>query len=448
MSFVNELFERLRKSTTASDVREALASLSNIQDSVERAKAARETANLINVFAKELMERGQYKNAAYQFYSGFQVIHKFNPDPEVEKQWLKSSANALAHASQEHISWDDIVGGAACMAISSLLKIQTGDWNVNEHLDTFIKSHDFSAHQAATACLYIPYDLATAVKSEKPDPTLMQRASNYTETYLLNTKPAAMFIDGIKAALELARAKLMDSVKFPNIRAAYTFDHDIIFGEQFNFNVKLENHGEGIAINATATIAIPSTVQILSGSSSISIDFLNANSSETVEFKLMCPSGEGKEELLVKIPITIVYEDILNNKNSLSLGSANIPVRSEKQAEKLYTQLNEVRNILNKKIQALEAFSAPEILSVTSSFTQMLTKMTQNSEKSIDDGKFLVSKDLIEQLEQMHSFIDPFAAFLQSYDSSSQKRLETALNLNESTKKLLETMKKVHEQLN
>ena len=139
---MNELFERLRKSTTANDVQEALASLSSIQDPTERAKASSETITLIEKYARELLERGQYKNAAYQYFSGAQLIQRFLSDPNSENQWLRASADALAKASQEHISWDDLLGGAACMTIASLLKIQTGDWNVNEHLDAFIKSHD------------------------------------------------------------------------------------------------------------------------------------------------------------------------------------------------------------------------------------------------------------------------------------------------------------------
>ncbi|UCG00372.1 MAG: hypothetical protein JSW11_12055, partial [Candidatus Heimdallarchaeota archaeon] len=200
MSFVNELFERLSKSTTANDVQEALASLSSIQDPTERARASSETITLIEKYARELLERGQYKNAAYQYFSGAQLIQRFLSDPNSENQWLRASADALAKASQEHISWDDLLGGAACMTIASLLKIQTGDWNVNQHLDAFIKSHDFSADQVATACLYIPYDLAGAVNPDNPNPSSLQRASNYVETYLLNTKPASMFYEGIRRA--------------------------------------------------------------------------------------------------------------------------------------------------------------------------------------------------------------------------------------------------------
>jgi hypothetical protein len=271
MSFVNELFDRLKKSTTANEVQAALAALGGIQNSDERSRAARETVELISKFGKELSERGQYKNAAYQFYSGAQLIQNFLSEPESEKQWLRSAADALAQASQDHIQWDDLLGGAACMTISSLLRLQTGDWNVSQHLDAFVKGHDFSSDQAATACLYIPYDLAGAVNSENPNPSLLQRASGYTENYLLQTKPAAMFSEGIKQAIEVTRQKLIDAVKFPSIRAQFVYDHDIIFGEEFKFLVKLENVGEGLATNVSAHLSIPQTATIVTGDKTISI---------------------------------------------------------------------------------------------------------------------------------------------------------------------------------
>ncbi|MHA2305673.1 MAG: hypothetical protein ACXACU_09785, partial [Candidatus Hodarchaeales archaeon] len=284
MGFVNELFERLSKSTTASDVQEALIALGNIQDSGERDRAARETAGLINKYAQELIERGQYKNAAYQLFSGYQVIHRFLPDPNSESQWLRSSADALVKAAQDHISWEDLLGGAVCMTIASLLRIQTGDWNINQHLDEFIKAHDFSANQAATACLYIPYDLAGAINSENPNPSSFQRASDYTETYLINTKQASMFREGIKRSIEFTQQKMMGFVKFPSLKTTFEFDHDIIFGEEFNFSVKLENKGEGTASNLVSQIEIPPSLTTVSGTNSISIPQLNSGASTKVEF--------------------------------------------------------------------------------------------------------------------------------------------------------------------
>jgi hypothetical protein len=447
VGFVNELFERLSKSNTASDVQEALTSLGNIQDINERTRAASETINLINKYASELIERGQYKNAAYQYFSGFQVIHRFLHDPNSENQWLRSSADALVHASQDHISWDDLFGGAVCMTIASLLRLQTGDWNINQHLDEFIKSHDFSSDQAATACLYIPYDLAGAVNPENPNPNLLQRASNYTETYLINAKQAMMFKEGIKRSIEITQQRMMDYVKFPSLRTVYEFDYDIIFGEEFTFKVKLENKGEGIASKVIAHITIPPALKTVTGSNSISMAQLDPSASTQMEFTLLCPSGEGEKEIDVEIPINVEYEDILLNKNSISLGSAIITIRSEKKGDKLLNKLKSLNDAVSGQISPLELLTADEIQPLLGGFKMILNNITNTAEKNIEEGEFTAALIGINQLEQIQEFISPFAGFLKEYSDNSQKLTSKILSLKENTKSLLESVEEIQKQL-
>lgn len=447
MSFVNELFERLKASTTANDVQAALASLNSIQDPNERVRAARETITLISRFAKELLERGQFKNAAYQYYSGSQVIQNFLSDPNTEYQWLRSSADALAKASQEHVSWDDLLGGAACMTISSLLRIQTGDWDVNQHLDTFVKAHDFSADQAATACLYIPYDLAGAANPASPNPSLLQRASGYTESYLINTKPAAMFQDGIKRAIEVTRKKLMEYVKFPSIRASYEFDHDIIFGEEFKFAVKLENKGEGVGSEVSAQISIPSELTVISGTDSISIANLDPDARTEVKFSLICPSGEGREEITVEIPVSVNYQDILLNKNSISLGSALITIRSEKQAEKLLNQLKPLENAVSESMAPLKSLSNPEIQPLIASFNTILRNISSTTETNIQKGDFSAATIGLNQLEKMEGFIHPLVDFLKQYSENSQNIMKAIQDVKENAESLLKSLEEIQNQL-
>ncbi|MFX0049951.1 MAG: CARDB domain-containing protein [Candidatus Hermodarchaeota archaeon] len=447
MSFVNELFERLKASTTANDVQAALASLNSIQDPNERARAARETIALISRFANELLERGQFKNAAYQFYSGSQVIQNFLSDPNSEYQWLRSSADALAKASQEHVSWDDLLGGAACMTISSLLRIQTGDWDVNQHLDAFVKAHDFSADQSATACLYIPYDLAGAANPANPNPSLLQRATGYTESYLLNTKPAAMFQDGIKRALEVTRQTLMDYVKFPSIRAIYEFDHDIIFGEEFKFTFKLENKGEGAASEVAAHISIPSGLTVVTGTDSISITNLDSGARKEVEFTLICPSGEGQEEITVEIPVSVNYQDILANQNSISLGSALIPIKSEKRGEKLLNQLIQLKDAISERMTPLESLSNPEIQPLITSFNTIMKKIGNTAETNIQNGEFSAAGIGINQLEQIEEFIQQLADFLIQYSEHTQSLIEAVQDVKEDAECLLKSLDEVQKQL-
>ena len=440
MAFVNELFERLSNSTSANDVREALASLNSIQDAIQRKKAAQDTIQLIHGYGQELIERGQFKNAAYQFYSGSQVIKSFLNDEQLENQWLTSSALALAQASQEHISWDDLLGGAACMTISSLLRIITGDWDVNTHLDQFIKNNDFTGNQIASACLYIPYNLANAITVNNPKPELLQQASDYTEQYLINTKPAAMFIDAIRRAIEGTRQILRESTKFPIIKAIFQYEHDIIFGEEFPFSVNIQNVGEGDATNVAAKIEIPENLSILGGQDTISVDLLKSRSETFTEFKLLCPVGEGKEEVLVQIPVAVEYLDILGNKNSLSLGSAIFSIRSEKKGLKLINKLDELKKILDDTLSPIKSSQNNDVQTITNGLLSIISRINTSIEKGVNNGDFVSAELGLSRLKDLHEFIDPLTGFLVKFQDDSNILIDNIRRLKESSKELSKSL--------
>ena len=447
MSFVNELFERLSKSTSANDVQSALASLNTIQDPNQRIKAAEETTQLIQTYAQELLERSQYKNSAYQFFSGSQVIKNFMNNSELENQWLRSSADALTRAAEEHISWEDLLGGAACMTISSLLRVITGDWNINDHLDDFIKANDFSANQAATACLYIPYNLASAISSTNPNPSLLQQASDFSEQYLINTKPASMFVDGIKRAIDITKRLLMETTKFPSIKAKFKYGTDLVFGEDFSFVVKFENIGEGSASNVTASIHIPSNLTIVSGLNKITIDTLNPSMNSEAKFLLLCPLGEGKEETLIEIPVSVEYTDILGNKNSLSLGMAIFPIRSEKKGTKLITQLEKLHDQLNESISPLKTAANTEVQGITEGIKTIVSNIVTSTEKMINEGEFKTAEAGIDQLLNIQTFFNSLVDFLKDYQNNSNQLYTDLTQVREETENIRIAIKQINERL-
>ena len=314
-------------------------------------------------------------------------------------------------------------------------------------LDTFVKSHDFSADQAATACLYIPYDLAGAVNPENPNPNSLQRASNYVETYLLSTKPAAMFHEGIRRAVDTARQRLIDFVKFPKLRAVYEYDHDIIFGEQFKFVVKLENIGEGIASGISAVITIPSVLTTVSGSNAISVPQLESGAHTQAEFALLCSSGEGKEELTIEVPTNVEYQDILMNKISISLGSAKIIIRSEKQATKLLDQLKSLETDVSVRMSPLNSLTVSEIRPLITGFDIILTKIVSTAENNIQKGDFSAAAIGINQLEQIQGFITPLTEFMSQYSENSQKMAEEFQSMKDNTDELVNTLKEIQRQV-
>ncbi len=447
MSFVNELFERLSKSNTANEVQTALTSLNNIQDAIQRTKAARETVQLIQSYGQELDKKGQFKNAAYQYYSGSQVVKNFLNDSNLEFQWLILSAKALAKASQEHITWDDLIGGAALMTISSLLRIITGDWNVNTHLDEFIKTNDFSNNQAATACLYIPYNLVTAINKSNPDPKLLQQASDFTEQYLMTTKPAAMFVGGIKRALDLTRQILMNNMKFPSVKAMFQYHSDIIFGENFPFSVKLENIGEGIAFNVMASINIPSNLTTVSGQNQIFKDQLQPGELSEGQFTLVCPSGEGNQEISIEIPVFAEFTDMLGNKNSLSLGTAIFPIRIEKKGDKLTNRLNKVGKDLQDVLTPIISSEHLEVKPIVEGMRSIINNLVTSTESKISKGDFLTAEAELKQLDQIQSFFVPLTSFLSSYQDHSLEIVKNVKDIHEQSRDLVKSIEQIENRL-
>jgi len=264
---------------------------------------------------------------------------------------------------------------------------------------------------------------------------------------LINTKPAAMFQDGIKRAIKVTRQKLMKYVKFPSIRASYEFDHDIIFGEEFKFAVKLENKGEGVASEVSAQISIPSELTVVSGTDSISIANLDPDTRTEVKFSLICPSGEGREEITVEIPVSVNYQDILLNKNSISLGSALIAIRSEKQAEKLLNQLKPLENAVSESMAPLKSLSNPEIQPLIASFNTILSNISNDTEKNIQKGIFSAAIIGINQLEKMEGFIQPLVDFLKQYSENSQNIMKAIQDVKENAESLLKSLDEIQNQL-
>ncbi|MFX0173735.1 MAG: CARDB domain-containing protein, partial [Candidatus Hodarchaeota archaeon] len=223
--------------------------------------------------------------------------------------------------------------------------------------------------------------------------------------------------------------------------------HDIIFGEEFKFTFKLENKGEGAASEVAAQITIPSELTVVTGTDSISISNLEPRGHTEVEFSLICPSGEGKEEITLEIPVSVIYQDILANQNSISLGSALIPIKSEKRAEKLLNQLKQLKDAVSEKMTPLESLSNPEIQPLIAGFNTILKKIGKTTETNIQNGDFSAAGIGINQLKQIEEFIQPLADFLIQYSEHTQSLIEAVQDVKEDAESLLKSLDKVQNQL-
>ncbi|MFX0115809.1 MAG: hypothetical protein ACFFB3_14765, partial [Candidatus Hodarchaeota archaeon] len=165
--FVKELFEGLKRTNTAFELGQALQQL-RTTDSDQAQRLAADVLQLSKRYANELAMRSEDKKAAFQFFTGAEVLREFFPEKaEDRNHWLLSSAAHLEKASQTYRDFDDIDGAAACMVIANLLQILTGEFAVSDAMNSFVEScsdNDYARGRNASGIVYIPYDLLESIE--------------------------------------------------------------------------------------------------------------------------------------------------------------------------------------------------------------------------------------------------------------------------------------------
>jgi len=137
----------------------------------------------------------------------------------------------------------------------------------------------------------------------------------------------------------------------------------------------------------------------------------------------------------------------LLNKNSVSLGSAFIPIRSEKKAQKILDQLRIIENAISEGISPLKSLSISEIQPLSSSLHTILSNISSTIKDNIQEGDFSVASNGINQLKQMQGFITPLVKFLSQYSELYQKMGEDFQVIKENTENLIKSLDDIEKQL-
>jgi hypothetical protein len=136
----------------------------------------------------------------------------------------------------------------------------------------------------------------------------------------------------------------------------------------------------------------------------------------------------------------VSYEDVLLNKNSLALGAALISIRSEKQTQRLLTQITPLKNRIAEKLAPINASTSLEVQPITNGFNRIFENIVSNTENDIEEGNFVAASLGINQLEQIESFIEPLVSFLQTYDGQVQALLNSLKEMEDTTSDLVKSL--------
>jgi len=423
--FVDELFTKLRGPNPAKEINDAIQKLKQGQGDVNQ------VLNAITRYSSELEAKDQYRKAAFQYYTGVRIIHEFYDDKEVEKQWLLKVSECMIKASGEYTTWDDIDGGAACIAIAAILRMLAGYWEIPQFMTEFNEKFQDKIPNGkyAAGIIYIPFDIMNGIKEINAE--LIQRAESYTETYLFSHKDGQLFKDSIRDVLNMARTKMMDQIKLPRIQAEVTFPPDIVYGEEFPAKVRIVNEGEGDAGEVTSKVDIPKDINIVSGETKMSFPSLKTGEQHEFNYKFVCPTGEGSFETKHEIRINVSYKDLLGNSRSTQLGPFELTIRQFRKADELNIELEKLITSSEEVVSLLKECASNE---TASSALDFWNSMFNSCKEQISNGEFALAELNIKNAGTFINNIGKTAAL------AIKSQLEDSEILKESLKTMVEEL--------
>ncbi len=455
MAYRDELFEKLKErrpdvaqDDTAKEIERTLQQVHQLKHAnIEEARVqARKALELIQQYAGSLEQKKTYRNAAQQYYVGYQLIHELFGDITQEKNWLLKTAQMLDMAAEHYLQWGEIDEAVASKVISVLIRILTGDWNVSSHLDSFRAKVDFNnpKAQAARGIIYIPYDIVQAMQTL--DPQYLHRAESYLQGYLKAVQSSQHFYPLMDSALNFVKQEFMKRVKLPRLLTHVKYSQDLVFGEEFDFNFTVRNDGEGIAKEVSLALTLPPQLNLVQGPLKKSVPHLNPGEETTLTVKLMCPSGEGQTQVSVDVTSEVQYRDILNNMRTSLHGPYEVVIRATKKSEELLAKLEKIRETQQELLKKINVDVPSEnIKKLRFGLVSFHDRLVNTAKQHIAKEDFEAAEALMETLKGLSEVFQPTVDFFEDYIVLMRDTLKFIEETNARSKELQEKLQALAE---
>ncbi len=444
--FVKELFEGLKRTNTAYELNQALDRLRQA-DSSQVSELAASVLQLLRRYSEELASRSENKKAGFQFYTGAEILREFFPEKlDDRKHWILSSSSHLEKAAQTYRDFEDMDGAASCMVIASLLRIITGEFSVGSSMENFLESlsdDDYSRAKYASGIVYIPYDLIASIDEQPPDPTRLHRAEQYIESYLLQVPLSQLFTQAVRTAVDLVRNELSNRVKLPKISSEFIHTKDLVFGEEFDFHVKVANSGEGPAQNVSYSLQLDSGLELKKGTDQGNIGSLEVNATHDFSFSLIYAPEGGETQAEKQLSINIAFEDVLQNKRS-TIADYQVEFLPYKQSDEFKKQIEKARNNLGPLLEELQKSTEEE------TFKKLIIGLSELSMKLLDKASQFVETEEFKRVETLvettndvvNDFIEPIKDISKDYIEMKQKIVAFSNQIEQSLKNATEALQR------
>ncbi len=405
----------------------------------EALDAARKTLTLLDTHVSKLSSGREYKKAAQQMVAAatlFREVLKSNID--ANKAYQKAS-DLLAQAAEEHRIWDDTEGAAAAIAVSCLLGFLGENFDISEKLsvcEAKLKV-DPNLNPNISTILKIPYGFATAIQNTDPDWFVWSRDTAHS--VLLISPVAKPYEDSVNKAINFLNKRMSDQIKFPTLIPSLDMRRDLIFGEEFQIVIGLDNTGEGVAKDVSFVIELPEEIRLMSGELTSTLEIMEPRQNLEKSLKLICPTGEGRIEIETQIKISVTYGDILGSRQTLPFGPFPIHVRAVRKTDEARENVQKTithQNSVFEELRTVE-FSNPINL-VINTFESLVKTYIDETNAQID----------AEEFERGEAYLKAASILLDKLTTDFREEIKPQILLENEVKQLVIKTSETIDQLN
>ncbi|MCE7735023.1 MAG: hypothetical protein GPJ54_09110 [Candidatus Heimdallarchaeota archaeon] len=277
----------------------------------------------------QLLSQKQHRAAAEEFY--YQALsYEYMGKQDERRISLSKTVDALQNASHTAINFGEDKRGITTLTLAGLVALLYGDeTTAHATYNQGISISDQKQNsEALKKLLYSLGYLLDAVKNTSM--SAVTEAQGYLANDLkpmLNSSKLTTFNSLLDGIVGQVSTMIESKVKMPKIEVTTQVPKDLLFDDQYEILIKIENVGEGEATNLRLELNLPSDLTIISGEAVKDLDKLGtmATIEEKISFKM---SGEGRSQAKSEISGNLTFTDMLANNRKHVISPMELEFRS------------------------------------------------------------------------------------------------------------------------
>jgi hypothetical protein len=300
-----------------------------------------------NQSSNQLLGQKQHRAAGEEFY--YQALaYEYMGNADERRVSLSKTVDALQNASHTAINFGEDKRGVATLTLAGLVALLYGDDTsahaiYNQGIST---SEQKQNTESLKKILYSLGYLLDAVKNLNM--AALTDAQGYISNDLkpmLTSSKLTTFTPILDTIVNQVSGMIESKVKMPKIEVTTLVPKDLLFDEQYEFSIKIENLGEGEASNLQLQLNIPEGLTLVSGDASKTFDKIGtmATLEEKIQFKM---SGDGLQEVKKELSGNLTYTDMLANNRQHVISPIELEFRAVSKGSEYQLRLDNVMSNL------------------------------------------------------------------------------------------------------